>query len=70
MQTRQCNASTYHNRKIKSNTLKKGDLVFIWLPQNVKQKLSYKREGPHKIRQVSHTAYRIGVKTVSVTCYK
>ena len=71
MQSRQCKSVTYDDRKIQDNKYSQtADLVFIFLHRNLKQKLTYNWEGPHKITKVSHPAYQIELKTVSETSYK
>lgn len=62
MESRQWRAATYYSRKIKGNLLVKGNLVFLSLPSNVKHKLIFNWEDPHKISYVSHSVYENDLK--------
>ena len=41
MQTRECMTATYYEWRIKANVLKKGGLIFVLLPEYVKQRLTF-----------------------------
>ena len=62
MESRQWRAATYYNKKIKGSLLVKGNLVFLSLPSNVKHKLIFNWEDPHKISYVSHSVYENDLK--------
>ena len=61
MNARQDTYATYYDKKVLSDPLKVGDLVYVYLPRNKNVKLAKKWKGPHKIVFAGHPVYHVEI---------